>query len=170
MIQFNRWLQKVTKSKTVFSADACQRGINTCDKMEQVSELFERVSDGIPYTCRCEVGSQISAELISDLIVYYDYSIEKEKIVAYIDTSLLKSTSLGLVFCENGFYHKDTVVAQYFPYDEIESVTTDGCQVLISMRNSQRSHALFEGIDENVLVEIINGLRRIWAKGEIDAK
>lgn len=89
----------------------------------------------------------------------YDSKLPFDNAIAFYDTSVFKNAKSGIVFLEDGFYHKFMGIPRYIAYSDISRMVIGKNGLEIKAKNIE--YTLIDSFDYNVLKRVITELIRI---------
>ena len=115
------------------------------------------------------VEPDIPEKVAKKLMKNFDRNLPINSLIAFFDTSLLGTSSSGLLFTVDGFYHKFITKPIYIAYQDITDMHIDGEYLNVSyldncgLQGHVSSYSIIDSFIANLLLEMITALKGIDA-------
>lgn len=139
-------------------------------EMEQMISVVNKyagrvIGVGHNYYVEPDIPEKVAKKLMKN----FDRNLPINSLIAFFDTSLLGTSSSGLLLTVDGFYHKFITKPVYIAYQDITDMHIDGEYLNVSyldncgLQGHVSSYAIIDSFTANLLLEMITALKGIDA-------
>lgn len=128
------------------------------EKMEKMIEVIKSNDEELRKgndLYRRYISPNIPDKIMKKLIKYYDNNLNINGVIAFYDETLLGTTKSGIIFTNDGFYHKYLGKPVYIQYSAIRNYHN----LTLQVNNSDLgNYTIFSVLDKDVLERILGQL------------